>query len=207
MYNLKQKLFGGSERSAKAKKNIYASLLLKGLTILVSLILIPMTLGYLTNYEYGVWLTLSSLLHWIDFFDIGLGNGLRNKLAESLAENNYKKSRIYVSTTFFSLTVIIGTFYLLFVFINIWIDWYKILNVSPDIVSNLKGIILLVSGMMCMNFVLKTISFVYYAKQVAMMNNIISFATQVFSLAIIFILTQVTNGELWKVATVYASSP
>lgn len=45
------------------------------LSIIISLLLVPVTLNYLNSYEYGVWLTLSSILVWINYFDIGLGNG------------------------------------------------------------------------------------------------------------------------------------
>lgn len=76
-------------------------MIFKGGTILISLILVPMTLSYLNPYEYGIWLTLSSTLAWIYTFDIGLGNGLRNKLTEALALNDLKLARIYVSTSFF----------------------------------------------------------------------------------------------------------
>lgn len=67
----------GHERSIKAKKNILISLFLKGISILISLMIVPITLDYLNPAEYGVWLTLSSLLVWIGFFDIGLTSGLR----------------------------------------------------------------------------------------------------------------------------------
>ena len=65
---------GGEERSALAKKNILASLIFKVIDIPVYLALVPVTINYLNEYEYGIWLTLSSIILWIDTFDIGLGN-------------------------------------------------------------------------------------------------------------------------------------
>ena len=195
------------QRTRKARKNIIVSLLLKGASMVISFVLIPMTIGYLSPYEYGVWLTLSSLLHWIDFMDIGLGNGLRNKLSESLAANNIQLSKSYVSTAFFSLAAIITVFYVLFVVLCSFVDWYSLLNVSPRIVANLKAIVLIVTGMMCLNFVLKNITYVYFAKQVALINNLVVFAGQLFSFASIWILMQTTEGALWKVATIYSSAP
>ena len=70
-------------RNRKIVINVVASFAVKLLTILISLIIVPLTLTYLSSYEYGVWLTISSVLSWLDFFDVGLGNGLRNKLSES----------------------------------------------------------------------------------------------------------------------------
>lgn len=81
---LKTLLFGGSDRTKQAKINVWVSFLIKGVSILVSLVLVPLTLSYLTPFDYGVWLTLNSILVWLDFFDVGLGNGLRNKLSNVL---------------------------------------------------------------------------------------------------------------------------
>ena len=103
-----------NKRTKLAIKNIGVSLILKGASILISFILVPLTLDYLNSYEYGIWLTLNSVLSWIYLFDIGLGNGLRNRLTEALAAKNFELGKIYVSTTFFFMTLIVVAFYLLF---------------------------------------------------------------------------------------------
>ena len=74
----------GHKRSVKAKKNILASFLIKGGNIAISLILVPLTIHYVNPTQYGIWLTLSSIIGWFAFFDIGFGNGLRNKFAEEI---------------------------------------------------------------------------------------------------------------------------
>jgi O-antigen/teichoic acid export membrane protein len=207
---VKEKVFNffkGDPRSVKAKKNILVSLFIKGFSIVVSFLLVPLTLGYLNPYEYGVWLTLSSIIIWLDFFDIGLGNGLRNKLSEALAAGNLKLAQVYVSTTFFVLLISIFIFYILFLLIQNWIDWYSLLNVDSMIIPNLKLIIIVVFGFVCFSFVLKVISNVYLANQLPMVNNLISFAGQLFLLISIFLLKIFTTGTLDKVAIVYVSIP
>ena len=92
--------FKGDQRSIKAKKNIIASFLIRGIDALIYLLLVPITLGYLNPYEYGVWLTLNSILVWFNSFDIGLGNGLRNKLTIALAENDLKKVNVMSARLF-----------------------------------------------------------------------------------------------------------
>ena len=84
-----RKLFKGSERTAKVKKNAIGSILIKGWSILISLILVPMTMDYLSPEIYGIWLTVSSVIVWLNFFDVGFTLGLKNKLAEALAEGDY----------------------------------------------------------------------------------------------------------------------
>jgi len=134
----------GHPRSVKAKKNIIATFGLKGSSILISFLLVPLTLNYLDTTKYGIWLTIISIVGWFGFFDIGLGNGLRNKLAEALAVKDYELARCYVSTTYFVLTAIIGIVYILFLFVNHWINWAVILNTAPNLEDRLRVIVLVV---------------------------------------------------------------
>ena len=78
----------GNQRSLQAKKNIIGSLLIKVLSIATGLVLVPLTIHYINPSQYGVWLTLSSMIAWISFFDIGFTHGLRNKFAEARAKGD-----------------------------------------------------------------------------------------------------------------------
>ncbi len=100
------KINKGQERSIKAKKNILASLFLKGTSIIISIILVPLTINYINVSQYGIWLTLSSIIGWFAFFDIGLTQGLRNKFAEAIAKGNDSLAQAYVSTTYAILAII-----------------------------------------------------------------------------------------------------
>ncbi|WKX78165.1 hypothetical protein [Zobellia laminariae] len=103
-----QRLNKGQKRSVKAKKNILASFLIKGTSILIGFYMVPLTIGYVDKEQYGVWLTLSSVVGWFSFFDIGLGSGLRNKLALALANDEMEKAKSYVSSTYAILGMIIS---------------------------------------------------------------------------------------------------
>lgn len=205
---LKRILLGGDQRTSKAKKNILLSIGIKACSILVSLVLVPLTLGYLNKYEYGIWLTLSSTLMWINYFDIGLGNGLRNKLAEALADSDVKKGQVYISTTFALLTIIMVVFYLLYYVCHFFFSWNAILNISSNELStNLDNLVLFVLLFFCLNFILKVIGNVYLAKQLSVVNDLMIFVANVCSCIIIYILTLTTEGDLAKVALVYSVSP
>ena len=120
----------GQERSVKAKKNIIASFFLKGSSIIISIVMVPLAINYVNVSQYGIWLTLSSIVVWFSFFDIGLTQGLRNKFAEAVAKGNDELARVYVSTTYAILGIICSIIWLLFIFINQYLNWPKILN-SP----------------------------------------------------------------------------
>src|SRR5438309_594281 len=111
----------GHERSITAKKNILSLVVIRGLSILTSFLLVSTTINYVNPKLYGIWLTLSSIVAWISLFDIGINNGLRNKLAESLALGNIEKSQKYVSTTYAILCLIFISLGILFYCVNFFL--------------------------------------------------------------------------------------
>jgi O-antigen/teichoic acid export membrane protein len=81
---IKVTFLSGHERSVRANKNIALSFFLKVLNVAIQFLFVPILLGYLSPIKYGVWVTIGSVINWLYFFDVGLGNGLRNRLAEAL---------------------------------------------------------------------------------------------------------------------------
>lgn len=186
----------GHQRSVKAKKNILASFLIKGGNIAISLILVPLTIHYVNPTQYGIWLTLSSIIGWFGFFDIGFGNGLRNKFAEAIAKGEYELARIYLSTTYAILSIIIAVVLVLFFCINPFLNWSKILNADPGMASELSTLALLVFSFFCIQFILQLITTIITANQQPAKAAFFNFLGSLFSLAVIFILTRTTSGNL-----------
>lgn len=197
----------GHERSVKAKKNILASFVIKGLSIAISLVLVPLTINYVNQSRYGIWLTLSSMVTWFSFFDIGFGNGLRNKFAEALAKGQDELARIYVSTTYAILSIIIGTVLLLFLFVNRFLDWSKILNTTPEMAGELKILAAIVFVFFCLRFIFQLLATVLTANQEPAKASFFDFLGSLFSLIIIFILTKTTSGNLIYLGTALSFAP
>lgn len=196
-----------NKRTKLAVKNIGLSLLLKGGSILITFLLVPMTLGYLNSYEYGIWLTLNSIISWIFLLDIGLGNGLRNKLTEALANNDYHLGKIYISTAFAYMAVIVSLFYIVFLFLQHFIDWYTILNVNKQLVNNLNSLVTIVFGIVCVGFIFKMVGNVFMAFQYPAGNDLLILIGNILSLIIIYIITQISNGSLLYIAITFTGVP
>ncbi|MGC9354637.1 MAG: hypothetical protein ACP5D9_12410, partial [Mariniphaga sp.] len=122
------KYFKGQTRGARAKREIFYSIFIDGLSVLIGLFYVPLLLDALTQEKYGIWLTLTSILGWFSFFDIGLGNGLRNKLAEAIAHKNKKLGKKLVSTTYALLIAIFSIVLIIFHLSNFFLNWNSILN-------------------------------------------------------------------------------
>lgn len=188
----------GHERSVRAKKNIVSSLLIKGISIVISFIMLPITLNYVDSSTYGVWLTVSSIVGWFVFFDIGLTQGLRNRLAEAKANGDDNLAQIYVSTTYAILTIIFFCVWIIFLIANNFLNWSEILNVSESMRSEVSTLAVIVFTYFCLSFVLKIITTILLADQQPAKSSLIDLAGQVLSLLIIIILVKTTEGSLLK---------
>ena len=83
----------GHERTVKAKKNILLSMIYKALGILIGFAYFPISLNYLGEEKFAIFLIMVSMVDWFAEFDIGIGNGLRNRLGEALADDNEEDAR------------------------------------------------------------------------------------------------------------------
>ncbi|MFA5012843.1 MAG: oligosaccharide flippase family protein [Ignavibacteria bacterium] len=194
---LKSSFLGGSIRSQKAKKNILLSFVFKGFSVFAVFLLVPMSINYLNVLEYGIWVTISSLLAWLTLFDLGLGNGLRNKLAESLAKDDKELGRIYVSTAYFALTIIVSIFLIIYFSLGIFIDWSSVFNTPAELkpeVNKLANFVMLFFGL---QFVLKLIITILTADQKPSYNDFLGFLTNISSVIIVWILTHNTSPSLF----------
>lgn len=166
-------------RSIKIAKNVAFSLIVKGGSIIVALLLVPMTIEYINPTQYGLWITISSIVNWMSFFDVGLGNGLRNKLSMVVSAGDIKSGTIYVSTTYAILIAISSCIWIIFFIVNPFINWHSTLKVSNQIAPNLSQIILLVVTFFCLQFVTQLINTVLTAIQEPAKASILNFIGQI----------------------------
>ncbi len=186
----------GHERSVEAKKNIIGSILIKGISIGVGLISIPLTINYINPSQYGIWLTLSSMIAWISFFDIGFTHGLRNKFAEAKAKGNIEKAKIYVSTAYFYISIIFFAIWVFLLFINQFISWHALLNLPQSAESEISKLATIIFTYFSSQFIFRIINTILIADQQPAKASFLETMGQFISLVIIFILTKFTNGSL-----------
>jgi O-antigen/teichoic acid export membrane protein len=196
-FNLKSFVTQGHERSVKTKKNIFTSLLIKCVSIVISFLLIPLALTYLNPVKYGIWLTLTSVIGWFTFFDIGLGNGLRNRLAEAFAKGDRRLARTYISTSYALLTAIIGIIYITFALVFPFVDWTALLNTPPEMNGEITRLIFIVFSFFSLQFIIKHISMILKADQRSAISGGINTFASLLSLLIVYILTKTTQGSLF----------
>lgn len=198
-------ILNGNQRSVLIKKNIIASLIIKGWNSIVLFLLVPVTLLCLNQYEYGVWLTISSVLVWIDQFDIGLGNGLRNKLAESVAHNDFQRARILTSTTLVMLVIIVIPLITFLIFIIKTINCYYIFNVDPSYLPSLESILVLSVTLVGVTFIFKFINSIYTGLQLPAISNLLLTLGKTLSLIVILWMAFIDNHSVLNIALAYTA--
>lgn len=200
-------VFSGHPRTVKAKKQIAFSFGLKGISIIVNLAYVPLLIDYLGKEEYGIWLTLTSIVTWFTFFDIGLGNGLRNNFTKAVAEGEYELARTYVSTTYAILTLIFGSLLIIFFIVAPFINWQTIFNTSTINEAELLNVSLIVFSFFFLRFVFQLIGVILLADQKPAVNNSFNVMANVISLFIIIVLKNTLPGSLPLLGFVLSGIP
>ena len=178
-----------NRRSNIVKRSIIYNFLLKFVSIGLSFLLIPLTINYLTITEYGIWITLFTVMNWVNFLDMGLGLGLRNKLAEAVSKNNLNEVRTYLSTGIFSM-IIMGAILLILFLIGIQlINLQSIFNTEEISEYDLYISTLFTGIFIILAFVLSLINQIYYAYQKAAITVTIQIVHNLIMLIIVYYLT------------------
>lgn len=187
--------------------NIFFSFALKGGSIIIQLILVSVTIDYLDKFQYGIWLTLASVIGWFSFFDIGVGNGLRNKLAIALQAGDYEMGRVYVSTAYFFLTIIFTAISIVFLIVNSFLNWSILLNVPQYLNQELSELVNCVFVFFSIRFILSLITNILLADQKSAISNLITFLANCLSLLAIIFVREFRHGSVFLVGIIYSGVP
>jgi O-antigen/teichoic acid export membrane protein len=169
--------------------------------------LVPITLEYLNKLQYGIWLVLASILEWFAYFDIGVGHGLRNKLAEAIATNDFKLAKIFTSTAYALITIIFTGFIFIFAVVNPFLDWSTILNVSEQQSAELSNVVFFVFAFFCIRFILSLINSIIFANQDPALRNVMGPLGSTLSLILIVVLSKYVSGSLFWISIIFSGAP
>ena len=102
------------------------------IAISTNLLLVPLTIQYLGQERYGVWVVLSSLSTLLGIANIGLGAGLQNAVSAAAGRDDWTTAARYVSTAFIFVSVIAAGALLVLMCISALLSWPGILNVHDS---------------------------------------------------------------------------
>ena len=197
----------GDKRTAIVVKNSFVSGILKMLTLACSLLMVPITIDYLNQENYGIWMAMTSILYWFVFLDVGLGNGLRNYLAEALSRNDLVSARSYISTAYILLSIISVLLAFVFVPLIYVLDMNEIFHTSSIDGTQLANVLAIAVVFSLIQFVAKNVGMVYIAMQKYALSDLITFLGTLSALALVFIMTKTMQSDLAKVVAAFSGMP
>ena len=194
-------------RTSLIRKNIVASFFIKGWSAAIIFLMVPLTLRMLGDYANGVWLTISSMMMWIDMLDIGLGNGLRNAVAEFMARGEMQKARMAISSTLFMLFIITIPVILVAFFLVFYCNIYQLLGVDPLQIENLKTIVMVAVIFVSQSFVFKTIGNIYMGLQLPAVSNLLMVIGQTIALVATYLAYIIGSKSLLVIVIINTLAP
>ena len=189
--------------------NLSGSLVIKVLTLFIGLFTYPLYIKYFANQTsimglnnietthgsiaLGAWLVILQILSWVLTFDMGIGNGLKNKIVAALNENRREDVKKYISCSYVVNFVII--FFVLVVGTKIidYINFNDILKISEEVIplKTLQLSFKLAFISICLEFFLKIVLNIYQALQ----KETVASAIPLVSTVLLLIFVSITKIE------------
>lgn len=186
---IRKKYSSADTRSKKMYKNTAAMIGIRGISMILTLISAPIMLHHVDRADYGVLLTLTSIVGWVGYMDIGLGNGLRNKLPEFIANNDFNSVKKIVSSCYATLAIYVALIITVFLIISPFVDWLEVLNSPTSDAKEIRELTNVVFIAFCIQFLLGLLNSILFAYQMPAFQSLFTFAGQ--ALALIALIMQV----------------
>lgn len=186
---IRKKYSSADTRSKKMYKNTAAMIGIRGISMILTLISAPIMLHHVDRADYGVLLTLTSIVGWVGYMDIGLGNGLRNKLPEFIANNDFNSAKKIVSSCYATLAIYVALIITVFLIISPFVDWLEVLNSPTSDAKEIRELTNVVFIAFCIQFLLGLLNSILFAYQMPAFQSLFTFAGQ--ALALIALIMQV----------------
>lgn len=170
-----------NKRASRLKLSVYLNLILKIISITISLLLVPVLLVALGKEKYGIWVTIFTFIGWLNVFDLGLGEGLKLKLTAAFSLKKTQKINKLITSTYFFTFVVTSFLLLIFIIINLFVDWSVLLGVNKYS-NEINNSIFILVVFVFLIFIAKIIGTIYSSLQLPFVENIIKTFGQLFFL-------------------------
>lgn len=176
-------------------KNIGANMIFHSFSMLLSFIYVPISRAYLGDVRYGIWATISSIVSWLAISDIGIGNGLRNRLTESLASGRKEDAKQLMSTAYFIMFWICFGLFCIYLCLAHYFDISDLLNLNIEN-ENTNLALTITVAFMSINLWLGLVSQVFYAVQLPAVITISGTILQLLNIILILLATKLFTVNL-----------
>lgn len=171
-----------------------------------SFLTLPLTIQFLGQEAFGVWSTLLTVMSWAVFLDLGVGNGLRNKVAGSIARGEINEANYFIGSGYALVGILVLVIWIVVVFGAYFIPWQIIFNTKLIEESALRMAAQLAASFLLLNLWLGLISALLGAVQ---KTSLIAFGlliSNLLTLAFVFVLSKITTASIIYLTFAYGIS-
>lgn len=193
----------GAGRSGIYWRQVKNSTFFKAGAVVASFLTLPYTIKFLGPESFGVWATMLTLISWVMLFDVGIGNSLKNKLAESLAQDDTVSASSFISTAYVVIGVVAIGLFVAFFFLSFYIPWHKVFNTSAIESGQLHLSVVLLILFICINFWLSLITQICHGLQKSAMTVLAQLVSNMLALLFVFVLYHFFESDLVLMVVCY----
>ena len=184
-------------------KQFSSSFILKILAMGLSYISIPLFLKYLGDRDYGIWMTIFSIVSWINTFDLGIGNGLKNKLTENYSKKNFQEMKEYIMTGYISLSFLALIFWIIGCLGIYFFNFSQGLNIDYYSENYLKLLFFITYSLTLINFIVKIYNILFLSIHNSYVSNLCTFLFQILFIIILILLNYFNKVSLLSIVVIY----
>ena len=161
----------------------------------ISFISVPLTIGYLGREQYGAWVTIGSLMAWLQLTDFGLGNGLTNAVTTAAGQDRPDLVRLHLSNGFLLLSASAACAALVATVAWPFIDWAAVFGVHDEAArAEIGPAVALALAIFLLQFPMAMAGKVYQAYQEGRLGSYWGMAGNVLTFAALLIVTRTHGG-------------
>lgn len=196
-----KRLINSILKDATARSSI-KNMLLRPVGMILAILYTPLLINYLGEEANGVWATVLTVITWINYCDLGIGNGLRNLLAKELATEDYESAQQSVSTAYIVLTGISIILLVILLIPTFLLNWNDVLNTKLSV----RTMLIITEVFIIINFVLALSNSIFYALQESEKVSLRSCLVQVINIICLIFLSKIEKGNLNHMAILFGTS-
>ena len=191
----------GRLRDRRALVTSFANLAAKVVTLATSFATVPLTLHYLGNERFGLWMTISSLTALLAFADLGLGNGLLNAISDASGREDSTAIRRVIASAGAMLSGIALLLLLTLVPTILLVNWSDLFGLTDSAaISELTPALLVFVACFVSNIVAGVIGRTQLGLQMGFLNGIAAAIGSLIGLAAVLLAIYLGAGLPWLIA-------
>lgn len=173
--------------------------------MVISFFSIPLMLNIMGSERFAIWQTILTIINWANLANFGIGNGLRNKITQSIAKDKYDNIKYYISSAYYFLIKISLVIAILSVILILLLNIKFIFKDTTVNLLEIKIALIIVVFSFSINFVLGLVKSILYGIHKSSLVTIAQFINSIMILLILkFIqISKIDNIKIGVIAIIF----